>query len=1124
MAQFATVAAITGNGSVFAVNAQGISRAVKAGDELQKGETVRTVGDARVELLMEDGSLLAVAPQQNVHLDANVVESDQRPTAQDSAVVAPGATADTVIQALERGTDLSTELEATAAGLTGGAAGASDGGNTFVQLLRITEGVDPLVYEFAFQAPSTTTTTIDPSAIQSAPLVAAITINTIAGDNVINLAESNNPVTVVTGTVGADVKLGDTVTLTVNGHNYTTTVVQGDTGLVFSVPVTTHDLVVDPSIDVSVITSNATGTVTATATAGIVLTVDITPPVALITIDPIAGDNVINAAEAVQLNTSVSGTVGGETKAGDTVTLSVNGHTFTGTVTGAPGSLVYSIAVTTADLVADKNVHASVTATDAAGNSATGSATHAITVDTASATMTLNVSDANINNLEGANTVTLSGHVAVTADSAVTAGSTVTITDGHGHAIATATVGANGDYTTTALGSAIAGQTLTASTSGSDVNGSSYSASQTHAVGVDTLAAHITINPITGDDNISFHEALQSSTTITGVVTALGTSTINVGEDVTLTINGHTYQGVVQNDLTYSVANVQMSDLVVNGVVQQVVASVTMTDANGSQTSASTTDTPMIERLVFGTPGDDNPIAVQGSNDILIGDTGGSTLQAGSKANIVLVLDTSGSMGTSTISFTNSSGTTVNETRLQAMINSVDATLNQLHNSGAIALVHIDQFSTTATSVGTFDVSTTTGLANAIAAVNGLTATNTTNYEAGLQSALSWISSTGADMPLAGATVNKLVFISDGQPNALENNTTSGAETTTAVSATAAQAIAATLGSLSSSGTIHADHISEVAAIAAAGYDLHAVGIQVGATLGSASSPTALGFLSELEGYNYTTVTTGHAADNITTANDLSTTIGSLTGAQVIQMAAGNDVINGGSGNDIIFGDAVNTDALAAAHGLTTPAGAGNLVFQQLHMTEAQIGDYIVQNLASPNPTVQLESGRTGGNDTINGGAGNDIIFGQEGNDTITGGAGNDVMSGGTGANTFVWLLGDQGTTASPAADVITDFKLAPVGSGGDVLNLKDLLVGEHDGSVSGVPSNLAQYLHFADVGGHTVLEINHLGTSATTPDQAITFSNYASVSALATAMGAATTDADIIAKMIATGHLKTDV
>ncbi len=37
MAQFATVAAINGNGTVFAVNAAGVSRALKVGDELQKG-------------------------------------------------------------------------------------------------------------------------------------------------------------------------------------------------------------------------------------------------------------------------------------------------------------------------------------------------------------------------------------------------------------------------------------------------------------------------------------------------------------------------------------------------------------------------------------------------------------------------------------------------------------------------------------------------------------------------------------------------------------------------------------------------------------------------------------------------------------------------------------------------------------------------------------------------------------------------------------------------------------------------------------------------------------------------------------------------------------------------------
>ncbi|MGN6026481.1 Ig-like domain-containing protein, partial [Alcaligenes faecalis] len=43
------------------------------------------------------------------------------------------------------------------------------------------------------------------------------------GDDVINKAESESDVT-ITGTVGKDVKAGDTVTVTVNGKDYTTTV------------------------------------------------------------------------------------------------------------------------------------------------------------------------------------------------------------------------------------------------------------------------------------------------------------------------------------------------------------------------------------------------------------------------------------------------------------------------------------------------------------------------------------------------------------------------------------------------------------------------------------------------------------------------------------------------------------------------------------------------------------------------------------------------------------------------------------------------------------------------------------------------------------------------------------
>ncbi|WP_421211752.1 retention module-containing protein, partial [Aeromonas enteropelogenes] len=59
---------------------------------------------------------------------------------------------------------------------------------------------------------------------------------------------------------------------------------------------------------------------------------DTTPPVASITLDGnITADDVINAAESKQ-DIAVTGTVGGDVKVGDTVTLTVNGKTFTGLV------------------------------------------------------------------------------------------------------------------------------------------------------------------------------------------------------------------------------------------------------------------------------------------------------------------------------------------------------------------------------------------------------------------------------------------------------------------------------------------------------------------------------------------------------------------------------------------------------------------------------------------------------------------------------------------------------------------------------------------------------------------------------------------------------------------------
>ncbi|HHV48937.1 MAG TPA: type I secretion C-terminal target domain-containing protein, partial [Rhodocyclaceae bacterium] len=113
------------------------------------------------------------------------------------------------------------------------------------------------------------------------------------------------------------------------------------------------------------------------------------------------------------------------------------------------------------------------------------------------------------------------------------------------------------------------------------------------------------------------------------------------------------------------------------------------------------------------------------------------------------------------------------------------------------------------------------------------------------------------------------------------------------------------------------------------------------------------------------------------------------------------------------------------------------------------------------------------GRDIINGGGGNDTIDGAAGSDTLRGGAGDDLLTGGLGSDTFVWAFGDQGTAAAPARDTISDFNIAPKAAGGDVLDLRDLLVGEQHANGTG---NLTDYLHFSKSGSNTVIDIKPTG------------------------------------------------
>jgi Ca2+-binding RTX toxin-like protein len=158
----------------------------------------------------------------------------------------------------------------------------------------------------------------------------------------------------------------------------------------------------------------------------------------------------------------------------------------------------------------------------------------------------------------------------------------------------------------------------------------------------------------------------------------------------------------------------------------------------------------------------------------------------------------------------------------------------------------------------------------------------------------------------------------------------------------------------------------------------------------------------------------------------------------------------------------------------------------------------------------------TDGNDALFGGQGGDTLVGGAGNDHLHGGAGSDFLTGGAGDDVFVWKLGDQGSTATPAVDHVTDFGVTSGGSlGKDVLDLSDLLSGHTDAN------DLTQYLHIsggtgADA-GKTIIDVSSTGNIAGGHDQQIVIDNVDLTA------GHGGDQASLIQSLINDGKLKVD-
>ncbi|MDP4733024.1 MAG: Ig-like domain-containing protein, partial [Limnohabitans sp.] len=296
---------------------------------------------------------------------------------------------------------------------------------------------------------------------------------------------------------------------------------------------------------------------------------------ASVILDNVTSDNIVNAAEGAQANVAITGTARGEFTAGDVVTLTVNGKTFTGEV-ATNGT--FSINVSGADLLADsdKKIEASLAARDVAGNVGVVTDTHDYTVNTTGPSTTVDITAiTNDTGVSGSDFITSDNNgltVSATLSAALTTGQKLFYSKDNGVTWTdiTASVSSNSPRTAVSHFDSTLTSTATLQMQVRDA-ADNAGATDTQLVTIDTTGptqettdptnpaagkASLVLDNITSDNVINTTEGAQANVAITG--TARGDFT--AGDTVTLTVNGKTFTGTVNAQGVFSI-NVPGSDL-----------------------------------------------------------------------------------------------------------------------------------------------------------------------------------------------------------------------------------------------------------------------------------------------------------------------------------------------------------------------------------------------------------------------------------------------------------------------------------------------------------------------------------------------------------------------------------
>lgn len=409
-----------------------------------------------------------------------------------------------------------------------------------------------------------------------------VTINTIASDNIINASEAAAGVT-VSGTSTAET--GQTLTVTLNGTNYQTTV-QADGSWSLTMPASDLTALANNGYTLTATVSDLAGN-PGSASKGV--TVDTTAPV--ISFNTVAGDDVINNVEHTQAQI-ISGTATGAV-AGDRLVVTIAGQQYV-TSTDASGNWSVGVPASVISGLADGTVTISATITDSAGNSSTQ--THNVQVNTAAVSLSVSTisGDNIINAAEAGSALTLSG----TGTNFATGTVVTVLLNGKGYS---ATIQSNGSWSVNVPAADVAAladsTSYTVSASAQDSAGNSATASR--SVAVDLTAPVISINTVSTDDRLNAAEQQQP-------LTLNGSTSAEVGQTVTVTFGGKTYTATVAANGTWAL-NVPAADLAALGQgAQTITASVNDRAGNPGQTThALTVDTVAPTVTIATVAGDD---------------------------------------------------------------------------------------------------------------------------------------------------------------------------------------------------------------------------------------------------------------------------------------------------------------------------------------------------------------------------------------------------------------------------------------------------------------------------------------------------------------------------------------